>query len=296
MRSIRFTLFAQYVMGIILTMTLPGVGMAQRSSRDKFTPEELRAFFDRVVEGYTIQNEKGVEAKRSEQALLHWANPVRQSNQGSLFVWTIAGRPIALGSIFSFDTSLGIMYRHEMVSMAAQPLKANLNGRLVWQPTASNGEWKEVETRPPAKIASLRLVQLRAIARHFSGEKVEVEGEVVRLKLMPQPLYRYQAEEAGVIDGAIFGIVEATDPDIYLMIEAYKTKEGAAKWRYAAFPSHFVALKLFRGKEVVWSSPLDLPQRDTEEGQLPWAAKPYFSFFSRDGWPKPETLRNPKDD
>ena len=51
------------------------------------------------------------------------------------------------------------------------------------------------------------------------------------LRLLTKPLYRYEAT-GDLIDGALFGFVLATDPEALLMIEAYKTADGA-QWRYA---------------------------------------------------------------
>ena len=98
---------------------------------------------------------------------------------------------------------------------------------------------------------------------------------------MPQPLFRYASEEQNVIDGAVFAIVEATDPEIFLMIEAYKDDEGKTGWRYAAKRSHYLSMKVYKGKEVVWTSELNRDLGGTQEGEMPYAAEPYFTFFAQ---------------
>jgi hypothetical protein len=41
-----------------------------------------------------------------------------------------------------------------------------------------------------------------------------------------QPLYRYESTDPEVIDGALFGFVHVTDPEIILVIEARKGSAG----------------------------------------------------------------------
>lgn len=37
-------------------------------------------------------------------------------------------------------------------------------------------------------------------------------------RLLPQPLYRFDAPEQGILDGAIFAFVVANDPDLLLTV------------------------------------------------------------------------------
>lgn len=55
----------------------------------------------------------------------------------------------------------------------------------------------------------------------------------VELRLLPRPLFRYEADEAeGIVDGGLFAFVQGTDPQSLLVIEA-RTDRGTASWHFA---------------------------------------------------------------
>ena len=74
---------------------------------------------------------------------------------------------------------------------------------------------------------------------------------MTQLRLLPQPLVRYQSPERGVIDGAIFALVwKGTDPEILLILEDRKEKSGEA-WKFALARFNFRDLGVkHRGKEI----------------------------------------------
>jgi hypothetical protein len=72
-----------------------------------------------------------------------------------------------------------------------------------------------------------------------------------------------------VIDGALFGFVLATDPEVYLMIEARPGREGP-EWQYALAPMTVRAVKASRKGQEVWS----LPRRMAES----WSPSAPYHF------------------
>src|SRR5262249_16389862 len=58
----------------------------------------------------------------------------------------------------------------------------------------------------------------------------------VELRLLPQPLYRYEPdrETPDLVDGALFGFVQGTDPQSLLILEARRDGERIG-WKFA-FP------------------------------------------------------------
>ena len=74
------------------------------------------------------------------------------------------------------------------------------------------------------------------------------------MRLLPQPLYRYESTDPEVIDGAVFSFVTSagTDPEILLVIEARGTGAGSGpSWQYGL--GRFSDLDLWvkhKGKEV----------------------------------------------
>src|SRR5947209_7567407 len=84
-----------------------------------------------------------------------------------------------------------------------------------------------------AEEPAQRLLQMRELAAGCAVTKRERDDSASELRLLPQPIYRYEAAQAGVIDGAIFVFVQGTDPDLFLLLEA-RESGGKAEWQFAA--------------------------------------------------------------
>ena len=111
-----------------------------------------------------------------------------------------------------------------------------------------------------------------------------------RLVLIPQPVTRYQAPGEGIIDGAIFSLAVATDPEIFLLIEA--TDDGGQKgWRFGAVRAHFNRVVLQHNEATVWEAAEVREQMHTQPAEKPWMNQPYFTFFEAEALPNPEELR-----
>ena len=89
------------------------------------------------------------------------------------------------------------------------------------------------------------------------------------LRLLPQPLYRYESTDPDVLDGAVFAFVTSagTDPEALLVLEARKPAAGCDPvWHYAI--ARFTDLNLWvrhKGKVVFYrpaDSRMTSPQQD----------------------------------
>ena len=95
---------------------------------------------------------------------------------------------------------------------------------------------------------------MKELSRRFTcrlsgdGQKGE------ELRLLPRPLYRYKAERAGLVDGALFAYVQGTDPEVILSLEAAR-QDGDLAWRYALTRRSMLALEADFDGEHVWAVP-----------------------------------------
>jgi hypothetical protein len=62
---------------------------------------------------------------------------------------------------------------------------------------------------------------------------ISLDGVDQELRLLSQPLYRYESTLPEVVDGALFTFVTGTDPELMLVIEARRAFPGGA-WERAA--------------------------------------------------------------
>jgi hypothetical protein len=200
------------------------------------------------------------QARLNTKPIYIWTNPTRNDGQnGAVFVWTAAGRPVVVGSIFSHPEGGKRVICHEFHSLAEGTLEPR---RTVadeqWQPKAAVPLLPLPEAPPVESSPARRLVQMRTLSREFTAHSIDYRKERWELRLLPQPLYRYEKPEKDVLDGALFAYVTSagTDPEVILVLEARKGTDKPA-WHYRAI--RFSDSDLFvqhSGKEV-WSSVRD---------------------------------------
>jgi hypothetical protein len=145
---------------------------------------------------------------------------------------------------------------HELHSLSMAVLVVDRQAAEQWVPQAAGVDLKPAEGAPaPAGSAPQRLGQMRALARDFSGRSLSDQGQAWELRLLPQPLYRYESSDPDVLDGALFALVSSagTDPEIILLLEARRASSGP-QWVFGAarFSDMNLWLK-YKGQEV-WRS------------------------------------------
>lgn len=218
--------------------------------------------------------DRRVALKLGPQPVFRWAEPTtRNEFNGVIFVWTHEGRPEVVGSIWSHGTEARPgkrMLSHTFHSLAQGPLVADRNGKSWWTPTKGGIDPKPVPGAPaPARSASQRLAQMRSLAREFTVTQLVDPAETVEreLRLLPQPIYRYEAAAAGSRDGAIFAYLNDWDPEILLVIESSETSEGP-RWHYAPIRFCYLSARVKHQDREVWSYQKGGPMKDRKHYYL----------------------------
>lgn len=209
---------------------------------------------------YTIYR----DASRREKLDFHkepvyvWTNPVRAAQQdGVVFIWTSRGRPEAIGTIFSNPAGEIRGITHEFHSLSLGTLHVTRRGthENLWKPGGPGIELAPIEgAPPPARSSAQRLLQMRAMAREFSASTRDAKNRRWELRLLAQPLYRYESTVPDVWDGALFAFVTSagTDPETLLVIEARKPAAGGTPvWHrgHARFTDLELSVR-YKGTEV----------------------------------------------
>jgi len=233
---------------------------AARSRRDF-----LRELYLGDASGYTIYRDAGRQEKaelRREPAYV-WTNPTRNHGQdGHVFVWTYRGRPEAVGTIFSSPALGPREVLHELHSLSNAVLVVDRAGPRGWSPLQPGVDLKPIPGAPaPARTAPQRLAQMRALIREFSASAVDIKGERWELRVLPQPLYRYESTDPEVLDGALFTLVSTagTDPELIVVLEARKAPgdpPAALSWQFAAARFTDMALSVRHKDKVVYTAPV----------------------------------------
>ena len=233
----------------VLVATLLALGQQPPASSTK----AIDAFKAEAAEyNVRLQSRSNETLALEKEPALRWDNPARTGENGALFVWTLGGRPEMIGTIFTYRLNEKINRKHEYHSLALEPLTAEFRGKEVWAPQAAGAKFAAVPGAPaPATTARQRLTQMKSLAREFSASMKEPEGESYQLRLLTQPLMRYEPEDKRILDGALFSFSLGTDPEVILLLEARAAKD-AHEWQFALARFHYIELKVLHKDREVW--------------------------------------------
>jgi hypothetical protein len=189
-----------------------------------------------------------------KEPVLRWTNPFAGRVYGNTYVWLQKGRPVAVGSMFRNFVPWNT-FNGELAALAGAKLVAQRDTKVIWRPDGS-WKWKPIPgAGAPAATASQRLVQMKQLASGFVVEVLdtrnEPRGENQTPRLLPKPLYRYDAEQNKTLDGGLFAFVLGTDPELLLLIEC-DLAAAAPEWRFGVGRMNRDAVRLKRKSETVW--------------------------------------------
>jgi hypothetical protein len=136
---------------------------------------------------------------------------------------------------FSIRRPNNAVYR-ECTSLWPEPLECRQGGQSVWSPKKGGLLAQRLNDAPaPAATDARRLSQMRDIAGRFNVTWHHSRtDEQTQLHILPTPLYRFAAQQEGILDGVLFAFVIATDPEMLLLLEAVRDQPNAMPyWRYS---------------------------------------------------------------
>jgi hypothetical protein len=215
-------------------------------------------------------SESSERAELLAEPLLKWSNPAQGEIHGNVFLWTAGGRPAVVASIFKWFSPHTHM-SHEFHSLWEQPLRGKVDGQEVWTTSEPGLDFAPLEgAPPPAAGKGQRLLQMRELARACAATKRERNGNVSELRLLTQPIFRYAAPQAGIIDGALFTFVQGTDPEVFLLLEA-RESGGKPQWQFAATRMNGVGFDLRYRDKPIWKAEI-MPWGDISGHRLPYTS------------------------
>lgn len=225
----------------------------------------------KVAELYTITlaNDRAESLELVKAPVLRYSDPISSISDGVVFVWTKAGRPEA--AMATHHGSAGRTWI-EFQSLSNSPLTAVRMGQPDWFPARAGVDFKPIDGAPvPDKTAPQRLSQMRSMLRSFSASISDPQGGRQELRLLSQPVFRYSQPDHGIVDGALFVFVRATNPELLLLVEAQIADEKP-RWSYS--PARFTGreCELRIQDRPVWSH--DVLGRPKDP------AEPYFQMLT----------------
>lgn len=242
------SLLACFTLALVASFTLADEPVKVESSWQKLFRKQAAEY------RFTLDDDSR-QVEVSREPILFWSQPVRGGDDGGVFLWTSDGRPVAIGTFFIWPPAEGGQaITHELHSLTPHPFNADWNGRG-WESPEGAIRWTALtDTDAPAATAERRLQQLKRLAGKFAATSHGRDDRDWELRLLPRPLYRYELpkeNKSDVLDGVVFGLVQGTDLEIVLLLEAVSGKTPS--WRWAAARMSDLPLSLTLGGKEVWS-------------------------------------------
>ncbi len=176
-------------------------GPAKEDSQDKAAWRQL---LDGQAAEYRIVAVKGGRHPLGPpKAVLRWANPTRITHfESCTYLWTYRGQPAVVACIFSTHRPGDPpQFCHALQSILREPIEVQREGRRIWHPASSKIEFAPVPDASRAEpSAAARLRQMKGLAAQFSATLIkwrEDGSDREELRLLPQPIYRYDRRRPG---------------------------------------------------------------------------------------------------
>jgi hypothetical protein len=195
------------------------------------------------------------DVKLSARPLLTFGDAARNNEAGTLWTWTVKQRPVAFVEVFrpSGDPTLV----HALTLASEQRIELKLAESQTWRP----GKTQRQPKRCPADVATVadspiqRLRQMKDISRHFHAHEFwDPNNSRFELRLLVQPVYRYQDDVAKIVDAGVFALAHGTNPEVLVLIEAVKENDTVA-WHYDFLRLGSAEIHVLWDEEEVWTVP-----------------------------------------
>ena len=252
---------------IVLAWTSPG---ANAESPDEAFLAEAQAYgFERTPGGQPLTLKL--------PPLINWNNPARNGEDGSIFLWCDGNdQPAVIGTCFTYTYREQVRHKNAFHALTDYPIVGKHDSETFWTPPTDALEWTALQDVPPPGPSSpSRTVQLRGLARQFRVELTNKDGRGEQCRLLPKPLYRYDADAAA---GAIFAFAIGTDPEALLLIDRRSGETGQPVWAFALARFNFYPLQAFREDKLVWSAPEVESLRADIRARPDYQKQPYITF------------------
>lgn len=233
LQPLSFDRFMVVIMAIAL-LPVASLFSQEKSSSEKtaegtLASQRFDVMKDHVAAVVIHSDEAGFPTRFSEKPIFRYTDPARGYVGATVWKLSDTGRPKAILAVELNPATFGKpCIAYEYGSLTDTRFTAAWK-EMKWSPQGTLYQFKPIpDAPPPEKTASLRLIQMRALARRFSATEV-VKKESCELRLLPQPVDRYSPSKDAQADGAIFFLTFGTNPEVVLLVES-----DGEKWSFAA--------------------------------------------------------------
>jgi hypothetical protein len=246
---------------------VPAQGVEGGAKKDTAEKEQRRQTREQMVARWkTLRAFERVageekEVDRVQEPIFTFSEPTRETGHlGTLWVWGTKGRPVALLSQNkAYDQPV---WGFELAALS-EGVSVVMHDGWRWSPKSVLRMTPFENVPRVADSNAKRLSQMKSLAQKFAVSEQYLNSSF-ELRLLPSPIYRYQDEEIGLIDGALFNFAHGTNPEALAVIECRKESSGPT-WSYGFLPLAGAGVIAKLDGSAVWSKE---PTRESKAQEL----------------------------
>jgi hypothetical protein len=195
-----------------------------------------------LARGIAMESADGRKLELKPEPIYRFSDPTRAFADGTIWAYGGPGRPEALFTVSLEGRQGGSSHwLHEFTSLSTDRVRGVGPAGVAPWPWAPKGPGivplPIPEAGTPDTDPARRLRRMRELARRFRGDedfepRPGERPERYELRLLPQPVARYEDPALGVVDGGLFLLVYGQNPEIALVIEARAKGGEPPTWTY----------------------------------------------------------------
>ena len=259
-----FALIVGFSLGVQNAPAQVEEGSAEQGSAEKEqrrqTREQMVARWNKLrAFEHVVGKEK--EAERVKEPIFTFSEPTRETGHlGTLWVWGTKGRPIALLS--QNKAYEKPVWGFELAALS-EGVSVVMHDGWKWSPKSALKMSPFKDAPRAADSDAKRLSQMKSLVQKFTITE-QYLNESFELRLLPSPIYRYQDEKIGLIDGGLFNFAHGTNPEALAVIECRKETSGTT-WSYGFLPLAGAGVTAKLDGNTVWTKE---PTRESKAQEL----------------------------
>jgi len=239
----------------MLSLTI--VVRSEEAAPKKEESPALKDAREHMSEFKVISSAKGREGpiEMLPNPLLLYGDAARNNEAGTLWAWGKSGRPVAFLELYR-NVGDGQPWAHALTLTSPELIQLDTPTGHRWTPKKSHFVLQDVpDSRDVGGQPAMRLRQMKEISRRFEAHEFwDPNNSRFELRLLVQPVLRYQDEPAKLIDAAVFVLAHGTNPKVLVQIEAHAA-EKSSRWKYSLVRLGSAEFHVLLDGKEVWTDP-----------------------------------------
>ncbi len=230
-------------LALLCVCLMPVAGLTDekeaKSDKQKERIEKLLKWAREYSKGTRVtvrSGEKGQLGELKAEPVMRYSDEPRFISDATLWVWTVNSRPVAIQKVEVNDLVAVPYWTICFGSFAESKVEVTWPSGETFKSKTPGWVFEPIPNADaPSERPGIRSLQMRALARRFSGSVYSVTQKTnIEMRLLPKPTYEYSDSETKLPIGAVFSFASnGTNPTIFVTIEARRDKTGQLGWHHA---------------------------------------------------------------